>query len=68
MSGENLAADTIEAKRDPNVSSTKPHHKVDINNLLAKLKKEEKSQRKENVVLLTLVVCAIGVTGIIASF
>ena len=68
MSGENLAVDTTEIKRDPNVSSTKPHHKVDINNLFAKLKREEKSKKKENIILLTLVVSIIGITGIIASF
>ena len=68
MSGENLAADTSIDKRDPGVSSTNPHQKVDINNLFAKLKKEEKSKKKENIILLSLVVSAIGITGIIASF
>jgi len=68
MSGENLAVDTSIEKRDPVVSSTNPHQKVDINNLLAKLKKEEKSKKKENLILLSLVVSAIGITGIIASF
>ena len=68
MSGENLAADTSIEKRDPGVSSTNPHHKVDINNLLAKLKKEEKSKKKENLILLSLVISAIGITGVIASF
>ena len=68
MSGENLAVDTTKIKRDPNVSSTNPHHKVDINNLFAKLKKEENSKKKENIILLTLVISVIGVTGIIASF
>ena len=46
MSGENLAVNTSIDKRDPGVSSTNPHQKVDINNLLAKLKKEEKSKKK----------------------
>jgi len=68
MSGENLALDTTKIKKDPIVSSTKPHHKVDINNLFAKLKKEENSKKKENFILLTLVVSVIGITGIIASF
>ena len=49
MSGENLAVDTTKIKRDPNVSSTKPHHKVDINNLFAKLKKEENSKKKKTL-------------------
>ena len=40
MSGENLAVDTSIDKRDPGVSSTNPHQKVDINNLFAKLKNE----------------------------
>ena len=68
MSGENIVVDTSIDKRDPGASSTNPHQKVDINNLLAKLKKEEKSKKKENLILLSLVVSAIGITGIIASF
>jgi hypothetical protein len=68
MSGENLAVDTSIDKRDPNASSTNPHQKVDINDLLAKLKREEKSKKKENLLLLSLVISAIGITGIIASF
>ncbi len=68
MSGENLADDTLIKKRDPGVSSTNPHQKVDINNLFAKLKKEEKSKKKENLILLSLVISAIGITGVIASF
>tara|TARA_B100001741_G_scaffold61547_1_gene48456 strand:+ start:548 stop:754 length:207 start_codon:yes stop_codon:yes gene_type:complete len=68
MSGENLAVDTSIEKRDPGASSTNPHHKVDINNLLAKLKREEKSKKKENLILVSLVISAIGITGIIASF
>ena len=68
MSGENLADYTLIEKRDPGVSSTNPHQKVDINNLFAKLKKEEKSKKKENLILLSLVISAIGITGVIASF
>ena len=68
MSGENLAVDASIDKKDPGASSTNPHQKVDINNLFAKLKKEEKSKKKENIILLSLVVSAIGITGIIASF
>lgn len=68
MSGENLAVDTSIDKKDPVASSTNPHQKVDINNLFAKLKKEEKSKKKENLILLSLVISAIGITGVIASF
>ena len=68
ISGENLADYTSIEKRDPGVSSTNPHQKVDINNLFAKLKKEEKSKKKENLILLSLVISAIGITGVIGSF
>ena len=67
MSGENLAVDTSIKNKDPNVSSTNPHQKVDINNLFAKLKKEENSKKKENLILLSLVISVIGITGILAS-
>jgi len=41
--------------------------KVDINDLLFKIREKEKMQRKENLLLFSLIVSVILITGIIAS-
>ena len=42
-------------------------HKVDINILLNRVRGEEKRERKENILFLSLIASVIIVTGIIAS-
>ncbi len=42
-------------------------HKVDINILLNRVRGEQKKERKENILFLSLVASVIIVTGIIAS-
>ena len=42
-------------------------HKVDINILLNRVRGEEKRERKENLLFLSLIASVIIVTGIIAS-
>ena len=42
--------------------------KVDINNLLSKIRKEKKQEKKENIIFVCLVCFAILVAGTIASF
>ena len=72
MSGENIA----EAKHNletPNkievnsISKRKIPSRVDINNLMSKVREEERKQKKENVVLFGFISGVIVVTGIIAS-
>jgi hypothetical protein len=46
---------------------TKISKRVDINNLLKRVRKEKRKSHKENMVLLGIVGSAIVVTGIIAS-
>tara|TARA_B100000700_G_scaffold318009_1_gene410382 strand:+ start:183 stop:389 length:207 start_codon:yes stop_codon:yes gene_type:complete len=67
MSGENLTIDKPVILKKQKTFTTKTYQKVDINNLFAKLKKEEKSKKKENLILLTLVISVIGISGVIAS-
>ena len=43
------------------------HTKVDINDLLARAREDEKKQKKENLVFFGLVAAVVTVTGIIAS-
>ena len=43
------------------------HSKVDINDLLSRVREDEKKQKKENLVFFGLVAAVVAVTGIIAS-
>ena len=43
------------------------HSKVDINDLLSRVREDEKKQKKENLVFFGLVAAVVTVTGIIAS-
>ena len=67
MSGENLTIEKPVILKKQKTFTTKTYQKVDINDLFAKLKKEEKSKKKENLILLTLVISVIGISGVIAS-
>ena len=44
-----------------------PHSRVDINDLLSRVREGEKKQKKENLVFFGLIVSVLAVTGIIAS-
>ena len=63
MSGEQLTA------KDLNKNSiSKFSKKVDINNLLAKVRQEKNKEKKENYIFLGLICGVVAVTGIVASF
>ena len=63
MSGEQLTAKDL--NKTPIASSLK---RVDINNLLAKVRQEKNKEKKENYIFLGIICVVITVTGIIASF
>ena len=63
MSGEQLTAKDL--NKTPIASSLK---KVDINNLLSKVRQEKNKEKKENYIFLGLICGVVAVTGIIASF
>ena len=61
MSGETSSLDQqVELKKTPNI-------KVDINDLLTRVRDEKKRERKENLLFLSLIGSVIVITGIIAS-
>tara|TARA_B100002051_G_C16301674_1_gene423165 strand:+ start:284 stop:517 length:234 start_codon:yes stop_codon:yes gene_type:complete len=76
MSGERLA-ETEQHIETPNTndvvkivnpySKSKIPNKVDINNLMSRVREEEKKQKKENLVFFGLISSVIVITGIIAS-
>ena len=63
MSGEQLTAKDL--NKTPIGHSSK---KVDINDLLAKVRQEKNKEKKENYIFLGLICGVVMVTGIIASF
>ena len=48
-------------------NSTSPNRRVDINDLLSRVRDDEKKQKKENLVFFGLIASVIAITGIIAS-
>ena len=73
MSGEQVSVDkSIKTSRDiaiePNEKTSASSNRVNINNLMSKVREEEKKQRKENLIFFGLIGSVIIVTGIIASF
>ena len=61
MSGETSSLDQqVELKKTTNI-------KVDINDLLSRVRDEKKKERKENLLFLGLIGSVIVITGIIAS-
>ena len=63
MSGEQLTAKDL--NNTPIARSSK---RVDINNLLSKVRQEKNKERKENLIFVGLICGVVVVTGIIASF
>ena len=63
MSGEQLTAKDL--NKTPIARYSK---KVDINNLLAKVREEKNKEKKENLIFVGLICGVVAVTGIIASF
>ena len=63
MSGEQLTAKDLNKTSIDHSSK-----KVDINNLLAKVREEKNKEKKENLIFVGLICGVVAVTGIIASF
>ena len=64
MSGEELTAKELNSASN---SNTLRKTKVNINDLLYKIRSEKNKERKENYMFLGLVVVILAVSGIIAS-
>ena len=63
MSGEQLTAKDLNKNTMDHASK-----KVDINDLLSKVRQEKNKEKKENYIFLGLICGVVAVTGIIASF
>ena len=60
-----MSGDQVNYNRISNSSSS--DRRVDINDLLSRVRDDEKKQKKENLVFFGLVAAVVTVTGIIAS-
>ena len=49
------------------VNGINSKHRVDINDLMSRVRDDEKKQKKENIVFFSLIASVIVITGIIAS-
>ena len=67
MSGEQLTAKDLNKAPNHNTFSESKKRKININDLLHKVREEKTKERKENYMFLGLVVGLLAVTGIIAS-
>ena len=67
MSGEQLASEDINKNSKTHSHTKSKKIRVNINNLLDKVREEKSKERKENYMFLGLVVGLLAVTGIIAS-
>ena len=66
MSGEQIAEKVINSTVK-NQSLGSKTSRVNINNLLSKVRKENNKEKKENYIFLGLICTVVAVTGIIAS-
>ena len=67
MSGEQLTAKELNKTPNLKTFAKSKISKVNINDLLHKVRAEKNKERKENYMFLSLVVGVLAVTGIIAS-
>ena len=67
MSGEQIASEDINRNSKTRSYTKSKKLKVNINDLLDKVREEKSKERKENYMFLGLVVGLLAVTGIIAS-
>ena len=67
MSGEKLTAKELNTTVNINSSKKSKKTKVNINDLLYKIREEKNKEKKENYVFLSLVIGVLAVTGVIAS-
>ena len=66
MSGEQITAKVVNSTVKTQSIGFKTS-RVNINNLLSKVRKENNKEKKENYIFLGLIFAAVAVTGIIAS-
>ena len=67
MSKEQLTAKVLNKISDVQLSNSNTASRVNINDLLLKVREEKEKEKKENYIFLGLICTVITVTGVIAS-
>ena len=67
MSGEQLTAKEYNKTSSVQLSKSNTASRVNINDLLLKVRQEQEKEKTENYIFLGLICAVIAVTGIIAS-
>ena len=67
MSGEQLTAKNLNKTSDVQLLKSRTASKVNIVDLLSRVRQEKSKEKKENYIFLCLICVLIGVTSIIAS-
>jgi hypothetical protein len=67
MSKEQLNAKVLNKIFDVQLSNSNTAPRININDLLSRLKHEEKKEKKENYIFLGIICAVVAATGIIAS-
>jgi len=67
MSGEPLTAKDLNKTSDVQLFKSKTTSKVNIVDLLSRVRQEKNKEKKENYIFLGLICTLIAVTGVIAS-
>ena len=60
-----MSGDHVNYNKSGNVNTR--NNRVDINDLMSRVRDDEKKQKKENLVFFSLIASVIVITGIIAS-
>ena len=60
-----MSGDQVNYNKSGNVNTR--NNRVDINDLMSRVRDDEKKQKKENLVFFSLIASVIVITGIIAS-
>ena len=68
MSGDQLTAKELNETTEVQLSNSNTASKVNIVNLLSRVKQEKEKEKIENYIFLGIICVVITVTGIIASF
>ena len=68
MSGDQLTAKELNGTTEVRLSNSNTASKVNIVNLLSRVRQEKEKEKIENYIFLGIICVVITVTGIIASF
>jgi len=67
MSGENITSKDLDRELGSDMNAKGISRRVNINDLLSKVREEKNKERNENYIFLGVVISVIAITGVLAS-